>query len=76
MGFDARFFVEGVSRALSPAGITIGICTDVRALGPVLSCIKVDWKRFVLDKFTLFHGGVYFLIMKKNVAFEFAVLLV
>ena len=61
---------------MSPAGVTIGIVTDVRALGPVLSCIKVDGKRFVLDKFTLFLGGGYFLFRIRNVAFEFAVLLV
>ncbi len=71
-----RLFVQGVSRAVSPAGITIRIFTDVRALGPVLSCIKVDWKSFVLDQFKLFHGGVYFLIMKKNVALEFEFLYV
>jgi hypothetical protein len=61
---------------VSPAGITIGICIDVRALRPVLYCIKVDCKRFVLDKFTLFNGGVYFPIWIKNVAFEFAVIFV
>jgi hypothetical protein len=61
---------------VSPAGVTIGIFTDVRAIGPVLYCIKVGWKRFVLDKITLFNGGVYFLMRIKNVAFEFELLYV
>ena len=61
---------------MSPAGISIGLYTDVRALGPALYCIKFDCKIFVFDKFTWFNGGVYFLIRIKNVAFEFVVLLV
>ena len=75
-GFDTRFFVQGVSRAVSPAGVTIGMVTDVRALWPVLSCIKVDGKRFFLYKFTFFYGGGYFLFRIRNFAFELAVLLV
>ncbi len=61
---------------MSPVGVTIGLFTDVRALGPAFYTLKIYGKRFVLDKFKLFHGGFYFLIMKKNVASEFAVLLI
>jgi hypothetical protein len=61
---------------VSPAEFTIRIVTEIRALGLVLSCIKVDGKRFIHDKFTFYHGGVYFLFRIRNFAFEFAVLLV
>ncbi len=52
---------------MSTAGVTIGLFTDVRALGPAFSTLKVDVKRFVLDKFTLFHEGGFFPFRIKNV---------
>ncbi len=61
---------------MSPAGITIGLFTYVRGLGPAFSKAKVDGKRFVLDKFTLFHGGIFFSFRIKNVIHKFADLFV
>ena len=60
---------------MSPAGIIIGLFSDVRALGPAFSKAKVDGKRFVLDKFTLFHGGVFFPFRINNFTHKFADLL-
>ncbi len=61
---------------MSQARITIGLFTDVRALGTTLSTLKVDRKRFVLDKFTLFHGGVFLPFRINDVTHNFANLLV
>ena len=57
---------------MSPAGVTIGLFTDVHVLRPAFSTLKVDGKRFVLDKFTLFHGGVFFPFRINNVTHKFA----
>ena len=60
---------------MSPAGVTIGLFTDVHALGPAFSTLKVDGKRFVLDKFTLFNVGDFFPFVINNVTHKFADLL-
>ena len=61
---------------MSPAGVTIGLFTDVSVLGPAFFTLKVDRKRFFLDKFTLFHGGGFFPFRINNVTNNFADLLV
>ncbi len=61
---------------MSPVGVTIGLFTDVRALALALSTLKVDGKRFVLDKFTLFHEGGFFLVRIDDVTHKLANLLV
>ena len=60
---------------MSPAGVTIGLFTDVRALATALSTLKIDGKRFVLDKFILFHEGGFFPFRINNVTIKFADLL-
>ncbi len=57
---------------MSIAGVTIGLFTDVSALGPAFSTLKVKGKRFGLDKFTLFHGGGFFPFRINNVIHKFA----
>ena len=61
---------------MSPAGVTIGLFTDVRALEPAFSILKVDRKRFVLEKLTLFHEGDFFPFRIKNLTHKFADLIV
>ncbi len=61
---------------MSPAGVTIGLFTDVRAPRPALFILKGDEKRFILDKFTLFNGGGFFQFRIKNVTHKFADFLV
>ena len=76
MGFDERFIVQGFSKALTPGGVTIELIKDARTLGPVLTFIKNDGNKFVLDMFTFFHGGVYFLFRIRNVTYELVDLVV
>ncbi len=61
---------------MSLAGVTIGLFTDVRALGPALSTFKIDGKRFVFDKFKLFYGSGVFPFIINNVTHKFGDLLV
>ena len=56
---------------MSSAGITIELFTDVRALERALSTIKVDGKRFVRDKLTLFDDEVFCLFGINNVIHKF-----